>query len=274
MVTNANNARIFGSDLDSIYLAPLGTALPSGPTGITDALNGAFVDVGWLSSDGIGEELSGSKTKLRGHQGGAVIRTRMTETGTEYTFVCGERTAQLLGLRYAESGVSTTGGVRTATRAPSQKVTALAAVLDFFDVDNTTVKERLAIPRFEITPDGTATFKSDDILWMPFRGEIIGSATHWTNTPTPKTVWTLTITGSPSGGTYTILVNGFATAPIAYNANAAAIDAAIDALVGVTGATVTVTGTGPWTLTFPTAVTVSSSSAGLTGGTSPTAAVS
>ena len=58
------------------------TALANTAAGLTEALNGAFEDVGWLSDDGIGEELSGSKTKYRGHQGMAVIRTRMEEGGT------------------------------------------------------------------------------------------------------------------------------------------------------------------------------------------------
>lgn len=263
MTLTASNARIFGSDLDSIYLAPIGTPLP---TLLTDSLNGAFEDVGWLSDDGVGEELSGSKTKYRGHQGMAVIRTRMTESGTEYTFVAAETKAQTLSLRHDEKSVSTLNGVRLATRGPGQKVSARAAVIDFYDADDVSVRERIAIARFEIVPDGNRTFKADGISMFPFRGEQIGNALHWSNTPQPKTVWTLTSTGTPSAGTYTILVNGFATAPIAYNANAAAIDAAIDAISGITGATVTVTGAGtPWTLTFPTAVSVQVNSA-VTGG--------
>lgn len=58
-------------------------------------------------------------------------------------------------------------------------------------------------------------------------------------------VWTLTVTAT--GGTYQIEYDGRLTAPLAYNANAAAIDAALEAKLG-TG-TITVGGTGPWTLT-------------------------
>lgn len=88
-----------------------------------------------------------------------------------------------------------------------------------------------------------------------------------------KTSWNVTIGGAPTGGSYTLRVNGFATAPIAYNAAATAVAAAINALSGVTGISgVSATGTAPIALTFPSAVVVSATSA-LTGGTSPTVTV-
>lgn len=88
-----------------------------------------------------------------------------------------------------------------------------------------------------------------------------------------KTGWTLTIGGSPTGGSYAIQINGAWTAPIAYNANAAAIDAAIDALVGVTGVTSSVTGTGPFTITMSAAAQLAANGSLLTGGSSPSATV-
>lgn len=60
-----------------------------------------------------------------------------------------------------------------------------------------------------------------------------------------NSVWTLTITAS--AGTYAILIDGKPTAQLTYNANAAAIQAAIDAVIGA--GKITVGGTGPWTLT-------------------------
>ena len=49
----AENAFIAGSDLDAIYLAPLGTPLPDN---IDSELDPAFEHLGWLHSDGITEE--------------------------------------------------------------------------------------------------------------------------------------------------------------------------------------------------------------------------
>jgi hypothetical protein len=88
-------------------------------------------------------------------------------------------------------------------------------------------------------------------------------------------VQTATITGTPTGGTFTLKVDGETTAAIAFDANAAAVQAALEALSNVNPGDVTVTGTNPaFTITFtgalggvnqPTIVAAAS----LTGGTSP-----
>lgn len=93
-------------------------------------------------------------------------------------------------------------------------------------------------------------------------------------TSAAKTVWSVAVNGSPTGGTFALIVNGSSTAPIAYNAAAADIATAINALSGVTGLSgVTVTGTTTNTVTFPSAATLSASSS-LTGGTLPNVTVS
>ncbi len=88
----------------------------------------------------------------------------------------------------------------------------------------------------------------------------------------------VTITGSPTGGTFTITVDGQTTGGIAYNAAAATAQTALEALSNVAAGDVTVTGSagGPYTLTFAgslayKSLTVSSSGASLTGGTAPAA---
>ena len=87
------------------------------------------------------------------------------------------------------------------------------------------------------------------------------------------TGWTLEVTGTPAGGTYSLTVNGFETAPIAHNATAAAVKAAIDGLSGVTGITVTASGSAPIALTFSAKATLTADGSNLTGGTSPTVVV-
>lgn len=90
--------------------------------------------------------------------------------------------------------------------------------------------------------------------------------------PSSDATWTITITGTPTGGDYTLTVNGAATTPLAYNASTATALAAVNALAGVTGlADATVSGTAAsYVLTFAEPVTVGVSHA-LTGGTSPDA---
>lgn len=91
----------------------------------------------------------------------------------------------------------------------------------------------------------------------------------------------VTITGSPTGGTFTVSVTAGGstqtTAGVAYNASAATLQTAIQGLsnVGTGNATVTGSAGGPYTITFANlagTVTVTASGAALTGGTSPAAA--
>jgi hypothetical protein len=93
-------------------------------------------------------------------------------------------------------------------------------------------------------------------------------------------VQTVTVNGSPTGGTYTLKVTGgtVETPTIAYNAAASAVQAAIRTLGGsYAQAVVAGSAGGPYTVTFPTGsgdVTVLViGTNGLTGGSSPTVAV-
>lgn len=90
-------------------------------------------------------------------------------------------------------------------------------------------------------------------------------------------VQTITINGTPTGGTFVLSSAGNSTV-VAYNAVAAAVQSAIQAWGGVFS-TVTVTGTGPYVITFPAITTGVASAAAqftvnqtaLTGGTAATA---
>lgn len=97
-------------------------------------------------------------------------------------------------------------------------------------------------------------------------------------------VQSLSISGTPTGGTFTLTFNGQTTAAIAYNAAASAVQSALRALsnIGSTGVVcsggalpgtaVTITFQG--TLANTNVAQITASSAGLTGGTSPTASIS
>lgn len=96
-------------------------------------------------------------------------------------------------------------------------------------------------------------------------------------------VQTLTVTGTPTGGTFVLTFNGDVTAAIAYNAAAADVQAALEALPSIgTGNVVGSSGPLPGTavvLTFGSALgnrqmpNISIYSASFTGGTAPAASV-
>ena len=88
----------------------------------------------------------------------------------------------------------------------------------------------------------------------------------------------LTMTGSPTGGTFTLTFDGETTGTIAYNASAATVQTALEGLSNVNSGDVAVTGSasGPWTVTFAgryagiNVPVFTANSGSLTGGTSPT----
>lgn len=90
-------------------------------------------------------------------------------------------------------------------------------------------------------------------------------------------VQTITITGTPTGGTYTVSGNSSTTVTIAYDASAATVQTALRALGGqYSGVVVSGSAGGPYTLTYPQGTgdvaqpTLGTNS--LTGGTSPSVA--
>lgn len=110
---------------------------------------------------------------------------------------------------------------------------------------------------------GTWLAQHDDGRWGPYGGRT-------------SEVQTATITGGPTGGTWTLTVNGETTAGIAYNATAAVVQDALQALPGISTGDITVTGATPvYTLTFggeyagDNVAAVTASGASLTGGSTP-----
>jgi hypothetical protein len=106
----------------------------------------------------------------------------------------------------------------------------------------------------KVVPSGLAVAKVGNYL-VPFGGV--------------SEVQTVTVTGSPTGGSFTLTVNGQTTAAIAYNATAAQVKAALEALSSVS--VVSVTGSGPYVVTFGGGANVPqlTATASLTGGSTP-----
>lgn len=111
----------------------------------------------------------------------------------------------------------------------------------------------------------------------------IGSVIKLDTAGTVDEVQTLTITGTPTGGTFKLSFRGQKTGTIAYNANAAAVQSALQALGTIGGGNVTcgggtLPGT-PVTITFAGALadqavpTIVATDQAFTGGTAPAATV-
>jgi hypothetical protein len=136
----------------------------------------------------------------------------------------------------------------------------------------------------------TFTLRGDSIYYVPgtpfqvaYTGDgattTFGFASAMLGTKTNE-VQSVTVSGTPTGGTFTLSFAGQTTAGIAYNAAASAVQSALVALSNVGISDVAVTGStgGPYTVTFQgalagTDVAQMTATASLTGGTSPAVAV-
>lgn len=132
-----------------------------------------------------------------------------------------------------------------------------------------------------LTEQVTITASPTDIAEAPVNPKCI-SLFLGTTTGTNE-VQALSLTGTPTGGTFTVSYEGSTSGNIAFNANAAAVQAALEAMASIGTGNVTATG-GPlpaavnvtFTGTFAgiDASTITLGTNALTGGTSPTLAVS
>lgn len=112
-------------------------------------------------------------------------------------------------------------------------------------------------------------------------GKVTASGLYAPYAGATNEVQTVTVTGSPTGGTFTLTWNSQTTAAIAYNATAATVRTALEALSNIAPGDVTVTGSagGPYTVTFGGAnlgddvAQMTASGASLTGGSSPAVSV-
>ena len=85
---------------------------------------------------------------------------------------------------------------------------------------------------------------------MPIIEGAIGTPFQVAGTPSAGTDAVQTLTVTATGGTYTLSYEGFTTTALAFDALAATIDAALEALPSIGASGVAVTSTGPWTITF------------------------
>jgi len=141
MALDSDNVRVAVSG--AVYVAPTATA---GPTASDSALNVAFVDLGYVSADGISETIDKSTNQIRAWQNGSLVREVTSEATFSVTLTLIETKLDVLELYF---GSDITGGALNGD--PSQSGGRKSFVYDV--VDGATV-ERTYIPAGEVTAVG------------------------------------------------------------------------------------------------------------------------
>ncbi|MFJ4107888.1 phage tail tube protein [Oerskovia enterophila] len=170
MAKDQDNIRIYGSEDDTVWLAPLGTTLPTGLA----APGAGFEDVGYLGESGIDLTRDDSVQQFRAHQGGKVVRKKITESSTSFVFRTLEDNETTAKLADNVISSSTATGVTTSVLSSAREVQAYACVVDKFDAG---IHERHVIARLEVAGGGTETWSNSELTEREFTGEVIGNFT-------------------------------------------------------------------------------------------------
>ena len=175
---NADNVRIYGGLNDAIWIAPYGTVLP---TTLDLDLPSPWVELGWLSEDGIPLSLSANVESFRGHQGGALIRRKATSSEKGINFTALEESPVVAQMYYgAAAPTLVTPGVARMDLPESVGNKPYSAVVQLTDED---VIKFLCIERLEIGDREDVSHAGTEISGYGMSGAIIGDSYLLTNAP-------------------------------------------------------------------------------------------
>lgn len=138
----------------AIYRAPLGSSLP---TTATEALDAAFVNVGYISEDGLVNSNSATSENIKAW-GGDIVLTTLTEKPDTFQFTLLEaKNPEVLKAVYGDANVAVDGGTGEITvHANSSQQPNNAWVIDMALKDNTL--KRIVIPDAGVSSVGDITY--------------------------------------------------------------------------------------------------------------------
>lgn len=177
---NADNVRIYGGLDDAVWIAPLGTTLP---TDLVLELPSPWVELGWLAEDGIPLSMTTDVQSFRGHQGGSLLRRKVVSTEKGISFTALEESPVVWKLYYgAGDPVETEAGSGVARVDLPESVgsQSYAAVVQLNDED---VTKFLCVERLDIGDREDVAHSGTDLTGYGISGSIIGDAYLLTNAP-------------------------------------------------------------------------------------------
>lgn len=151
MALNSANVRVAVSG--TVSVAPTGTTAPADGDA---ALAVGFVDLGYVSEDGVTETRDRSTNTIRGWQNADILREVVTEASLTYGFTLVETNAATVSLFYGNTVDATDGSIPI---VPALTGGRKSFVLDVVDGDEFI---RAYVPEGEITEVGEQVYQSGE----------------------------------------------------------------------------------------------------------------
>ena len=166
----ADSSKVNVAITGTVSYAPVGSPAP---TDAVTALDPSFVDVGYISSDGVVEARERSTENITAWQNGDIVRTVTTEASITVSFTMIETNPNSVELFYG-APVAADGSVEI---TPAESGGRRAFVIDYVDGSRVV---RLYIPEGEVTEVGEQTLAN---------GEAVGYEVTITGYPAAGTTW-------------------------------------------------------------------------------------
>lgn len=141
----------------AVLSAPAGTA---GPVDPTTAWAAAWVNLGWISEDGVTESYSDDSNEIKAWQGGTTVRTVITGSTATYAFTAIETNEEVLARYHKGSTITPGTGFSTIEIAAAQADSRAWG----FDVVDGTNHIRIILERAEVTERGDIVYNNSDAI--------------------------------------------------------------------------------------------------------------
>ncbi|WP_341856435.1 hypothetical protein [Brachybacterium sp. GPGPB12] len=179
---NSNNVRIGGGDFDAVWVGALGAVMPTGIDAPTNHKH-----TGSLSDDGMELSFDDNTETFNGHQGGRVIRKKVTSSEATFTFTAAETTLLTLGLAHNITEITKTDGVARAKASVSKKSNDRRSwVVDVWDGNpgqEGSIWYRYLFPSGETGERPTLAFKNNEITLYETQVTVYDDYEFLTNDP-------------------------------------------------------------------------------------------
>lgn len=260
-----------------VFFAPAGTPQPDD----LDVPGYPWTDIGHTSSDNNFKiTKDGGDSNILGTWQNPALRERRDPVVYALTFNLLQISNEVLSLYFGGGDASVSGSFGVSLTPKPQERALFVQIVD----GDITVP--LYVPKVSVASDDDVEADVEKFLEFPVRATILGvtggNLMNWLGTDLglrTSEIQNVAFTGTPTGGTFTLTFAGSTTTAIAYDANAAAVKAALEALDTVGAGNVAVTGgpgpATPFAVAFQGALAgvdvpeMTGSAVGLTGGTAP-----